>query len=281
MLSDQRETVDLGRKIGEKLFGIGVDVVEEENPDAMGPALYDFGHGRVSLCPSFIKRLCDERSDSRAVIVYAICHEIGHASETRLFAKGLLFPYGLKISNKLSIFVRSRFGVSLFQQDLKLAMAQVLNGVLDYCVDRRLHANGMKDVTQKNIVSQVKSELEKRESGNYKVGLDNFNALSNLPLRVVSYCFGDLSSAEREILEKYYRHGGLADKWRTGRQILESCEFGNPNRFVETIERTYYEMFGINVSVQSRRRELIEAQYVGGNLPSFWNAEEYFLFLLN
>jgi hypothetical protein len=136
-------------------------------------------------------------------------------------------------------------------------------------------------VTQRNIVSQVESELEKRESGNYKVGLDNFNALSNLPLRMVSYCFGDLSSAEREILEKYYQHGKLADKWRTGQGILESCEFGNHHRFIETMERRYYEMFGINVSVQSTPRKLIEVQYVGKDLPSFWKAEEYFVFSLN
>ena len=96
-----------------------------------------------------------------------------------------------------------------------MAVNQVLNGVLDYCVDRKLDANGMKDVTAKSLIPQVKSELDKRKSGNYKAGLDKFNALTNLPLRIISYDFGQLDGAERAILEEYYQHDELPDKWRT------------------------------------------------------------------
>jgi len=280
VLSDKSETIDLAKKTGQKIFGICVDVVEEESPNPMGPARYDYRRDRICLFPSFINRLCEEHEDSQALIIYTICHEMGHASETRSFERGLLFPYGLKISYNLSTLMKSRFGISLFPQDLTMSMHQVLNGVLDYCVDRKLNANGMKDVTQKNIISQVKSELDKRRSGNYKLGLDKFNALTNLPLRIVSYCFGELDQTERAILEEYYRYDGLLDKWRVEREVLESCEFGNVDRLIETVEKTYYEMFGIVVSVESTGRELLETQYVSGKLPDFWKASEYFVFSL-
>ena len=271
----------MAREIGVKIFGICVDVVEGVSPHPMGPARYDYRCDRIDLFTSFIDRFCEEHDDRKALISYAICHEAGHASETRSFESGLLFPYGLNVSRRLPALVKGRFGINLGQQDLDMAMNQVLNGVLDYCVDRKLYANGMKDVTAKNVIPQVKSELVKRKSGSYKVGLDKFNALTNLPLRIVSHCFGQLDGTERAILEEYYQHDELPDKWQAGRKILESCEFGKVDRLIETVENMYYEMFEIDVSVESTRRELLEARYVGGKLPDFWKAEEYFVFSLN
>jgi hypothetical protein len=52
------------------------------------------------------------------------------------------------------------------------------------------------------------------------------------------------------------------------------------DRLIETVENTYYEMFGIGVSVESTKRELLEARYPGGKLPDFWKAGEYFVFSL-
>jgi hypothetical protein len=282
-LSDESGTIDLAVKTASKIFGVCLDVVEEEDPDLItGPSFYDFARDRVCLCPSFIKRYCKEHDYSQAsVITYAICHEMGHASETRSFEQGLLFPYGFNISGKLPTRMRSRFGISLYQQDLEVAMRQVLNSVLDYCVDRKLDASGMKDVTQKNIISQAKSELHERKSGNYKEGLYKFNALTRLPLRVVSYRFGDFNQTERAILEECYQYDGLLDKWQVGQEILESCELGNVNRLIDTVAKTYYEIFGIVASVESTRREMVEKKYVGGRLPDFWRAGQYFVFSLS
>ena len=47
------------------------------------------------------------------------------------------------------------------------------------------------------------------------------------------------------------------------------------------IEKTYYELFGIAVSVKSIARESLETRFVGGKLPDFWRAGEYFVFSSN
>jgi len=278
--SSESRTIDLAKEMGAKIFGMCVDVVEGKGSHPKGPARYDYRRDRIDLFVSYIDQFCEEHDDRKALITYAICHEAGHASETRSLERGVLFPYGLNVSRRLPALVRSEFGISLYPEDLDMAMNQVLNGVLDYCVDRKLDANGMKDVAAKAVIPQVKLELQKRKSGSYKAGLDKFNALTNLPLRIVSYFFGQLDGTERAILEEYYRHDDLPDKWRTSRKLLESCEFGNANRLIETVEKTYYEMFGICASVKSTKRELLEARYVGGKLPDFWKAGEYFVFSL-
>jgi hypothetical protein len=224
--SSESRTIDLAKEMGVKIFGMCVDVVEEKGSHPKGPARYDYRRDRIDLFVGYIDQFCEEHDDRKALITYAICHEAGHASETRSLERGLLFPYGLNVSRRLPALLKSEFGISLFQQDLDMAMNQVLNGVLDYCVDRKLDANGMKDVAAKAVIPQVKSELDKRKSGSYGAGLDKFNALTNLPLRIISYHFGQLDGTERAILDEYYQHDELPDKWRTGRKLLESCEFG-------------------------------------------------------
>jgi hypothetical protein len=165
--SSESKTIDLAREMAVKIFGMCVDVVEERDSQR-GPARYDCRSDRIVPLIRYIDRFCEEHDDRNALITYAICHEAGHASETRSLERGLLFPYGLNVSRRLPSLVKSEFGISLSQQDLNMAMNEVLNGVLDYCVDRKLDANGMKDVTVRTVISQVRSELDKRRSGSYK-----------------------------------------------------------------------------------------------------------------
>lgn len=275
-------SLEQAARVAFTVFPVNVKVVPANTANTIGPARYDHATDLVEVFTSFVDTFSSQYDDREALITHAVCHEMGHAEESRRFAKGRIFPYGLKIGTRsVQVCIKHEFDITLGENQMNTAMRQVMNGVLDYTIDRELSRHGIQDVAAKSRASQVKGELEKRLAGQAgKAGQDRFNALINIALSTGAYRFGKLTAGEKQLFEDYHNFQDLRNKWVAAEAILESRNFGDVEGLIDAVDRLFYEMFGICVITESHTKSKIEQEFMHRKLPDFWTQGEYALFVL-
>ena len=93
------------------IFKIRIPVRKTSKRQFIGPARFDFMKDSVELIPTFIEEYCSKFNSEEKLITHAICHEFGHAKESRYFAQGEIFPFYLKIS-KISKITKTEYTAS-------------------------------------------------------------------------------------------------------------------------------------------------------------------------
>ena len=262
--------IESGIERANSIFKIRVPVKTKSKNQFIGPAKYDFIEDSVELFSTFIKEYCSKFNSEDKIITHAICHEFGHAKESRYFAEGGIFPFYLKIS-KISKITKP---ISLSLHRLNNSIGYIMNGLIDYSIDYELKNFNIKNVAAKYKINLMQKNLILKNSNKKKSGpTEKLQALFNLTIDIGYYDFAELTDLEKEVIVDYYKYNELFDKWSSIKSIMKSRNFGEVDNFYETMQSLFLELIGIEVSSNSHSRAELTAKF--GSLPPFWKKDDY------
>ncbi|WP_455278979.1 hypothetical protein [[Eubacterium] cellulosolvens] len=271
-----RSLVESSIERANNIFKIKVPVRTTSQRQFIGPARYNFIKDSVDLIPTFIEEYSSKFDSEEKLITHAICHEFGHAKESRYFAEGEIFPFYLKIS-KISKITKT---VALSLHSLSEPIGYIMNGLIDYAIDYKLKNYGIKNVAARYKIDLMKKYLLSKDSTKKKnVPIEKLQALFNLPIDIGYYDFAELTNSEKEVLMDYYKYNELFDKWISIKSIIKSRNFGQVDNFCKTVKSLFSELIGVKISTNSHSRGELKAKF--GSLPDFWKKDVYNLLYLD
>ena len=257
------------------IFKIRVPVRKTNKRQFIGPARYDFIKDSVELIPNFIEEYCSKFNSEEKLITHAICHEFGHAKESRYFAQGEIFPFYLKVSKRSKL----NKPIVLSLHSLNNSIVYIMNGLMDYSIDYELKKYGIKNVAARYKINLIKKYLLSKKSTKKKsMPTDKLQALFNLTIDIGYYDFAELTNHEKEVIINYYKYNELFEKWSSTRSIMKSRNFCEVNSFYETMQSLFSELLDIKISTNSHSRADLTAKF--GSLPDFWKKDVYHLLYL-
>ncbi|WP_455369440.1 hypothetical protein [[Eubacterium] cellulosolvens] len=251
------------------IFKIRVPVKTTTKRQFIGPARYDFMKDSVELIPTFIEEYCSKFNSKEKLITYAICHEFGHAKESRCFAQGEIFPFYLKIS-KISKITKP---IAISLHSLNNPIGYIMNGLIDYSIDSELKNYGIKNVAARYKINLIEKYLLSKNSAKKSMPTEKLQALFNLTIDIGYYDFAELTIPEKKVIFDYYKYNELFHKWSSIKSIMESRNFGEVDRFYEIMQSIFLELLGIKISMNSHSRAELTAKF--GSLPDFWEKDVY------
>jgi hypothetical protein len=252
------------------IFKIRVPVRNTNKRQFIGPARYDFIKDSVELIPNFIEEYYSKFNSEEKLITHAICHEFGHAKESRYFAQGEIFPFYLKIS-KISKITKP---IVLSLHNLNNPIGYIMNGLIDYSVDYELKKYRIKNVAARYKINLIKKYLlSKNFTKKKSMATDKLQALFNLTTDIGYYDFAELTNPEKEVIIDYYKYNELFEKWFSIKSIMKSRNFCEVDNFSETMQSLFSELLGVKISMNSHSRAELKTKF--GGLPDFWKKDVY------
>ena len=270
-----RSLIESAIERANSIFKIRVPVRNTSKRLFIGPARCDFMKDSVELIPAFIEEYCSKFNSEEKLITHAICHEFGHAKESRYFAQGEIFPFYLKISKVFKI--TKPIAVSL--HSLSKPIGYIMNGLIDYSIDCELKDYGIKNVAARYKINLIYKYLLSKNSAKKKSAeTEKLQALFNLTIDIGYYDFAELTNPEKEVIVDYYKYNELFEKWSSIKSIMKSRHFCEVDNFYETMQSLFLELLGITISTNSH--SLAELITKFSSSPSFWKKDVYNLLYL-
>ncbi|MCW4043567.1 MAG: hypothetical protein NWE90_07590 [Candidatus Bathyarchaeota archaeon] len=270
-----RSLVESAIERANSIFKIRVPVRTTSQRQLIGPARYNFIRDSVELIPIFIEEYRSKFDSEEKLITHAICHEFGHAKESRYFAQGEIFPFYLKIS-KISKITKP---IALSLHSLNKPIGYIMNGLIDYSIDYELKNYGIKNVAAKYKISLIQKYLLSKNSAKKKsMPTEKLQALFNLTIDIGYHDFAELTNPEKEVIIDYYKYNELFEKWSSIKSIMKSRNFCEVDSFYETMQSLFSELLGIKIIKNSHSRAELIAKF--GSLPDFWKKDIYNLLYL-
>ena len=271
-----RSIIESAIEIADNIFKVKVPVRTTRQGQLIGPARYNFINDSVELIQTFIEEYHCKFDSKEKLITHAICHEFGHAKESRYFAEGEIFPFYLKISKTSSIKAPP---VLANLYDLSEALGYVMNGLLDYSIDDKLKNYRIKNIAAKYKIDLMKKFLISKKDGKKNSKEEKLRATFNLPIDIGYYDLAELTNCEREVIIEYHEFVGIYEKWDTVRHILKSKIFAETKEFLDTVQNLYSELLGIQVKKNLHYKKEFQKKF--GKLPEFWKKDAYHIFYLD
>ena len=222
---------------------------------------------------NFIDFLYKKNNDTslREVIEHTVYHETGHAYYSRELEKDGVFPYVFRTSNRSIIRIDGR---ELRTNKLSKHITYLVNGILDYPIDRFLNTNvGLCDSTAKIRVDNI-LPLPPGADRN-EVLRKKMDVLFNLPTAIHDYEFGKIDREVRtRVKENSISYVG-EELWNSTFRLLERLST-NPKALRDVYPKVFEILFNLKVNWRFEKKEVI-----CDFLPTFWDDDEYELLYIN
>jgi hypothetical protein len=277
------------QRIGKEIFGINIPFLVDGKPAKQIAekfaaylevlAEYDFRNDIVQVYNKRVSRFSERFSvDLDSLILFVICHELGHAREGRLCEESGFFPYTVKISP-----APIPFSVNSITYDLRKVQVSgigfpriFLNGISDFAVNRELLKHGLFDpLAAKTFV------LDAPESMSANLGQEQAHQIlieksCLLPHNVDICSHGNVDVKLKGLVEAYYRKL-LGDKWDYTVDKMEQLEIAKPWKNVEIAKDLLKKIFGVNSFNMD-----VGSHFVFGSsqIPKFWSKDRYSVLFL-
>lgn len=275
-VGDNFETFILeGKELGRKIFDADI-LFKLDYQDEKTAGRYDFNNDVGYLHQRFFELLCKQYKnvDLEKLVKHTVCHEIGHASDARNFARSGIFPYIVKISNRSIISVHSR---RLDTNRFRDAITYLIDSAFDYPIDKKiLQELGFPDQTAKIRIVKIRQYL----LNSSRDGEENFRRTMELffelPTYIHDYQFGDLENADQDFIKQCCTKYLGENVWSSTLDLLERLPMGNVRKFHEIIPVLLNHLLNLTASWRSEKRESVCER-----LPLFWDQEAYELLYID
>jgi len=200
--------------------------------------------------------------DLDKMVAYIICHEYGHAKQARIFESSQICPWYLRMRPQCIVEL-SGVGIPLERADVNF----VIDGLLDFCVDKELHKHGISIPWAKSRLRDLKLKPGNADEAFLYV------RTKELPVDISFYEFGELSDSEKEAMKVAITEW-VGGRWDKVYRLVGTLEFWDPNRYCNVLETLITVLFGQCVAFLLTSSALI---FRGRNRPSFWDNNQYFV----
>jgi hypothetical protein len=259
-----------GKEITKELFDVEINTSIDYVTDRDVAGVYDFITDSAFVYKKFVDYLFNQakKVDRKTLFYHLVCHETGHALDSRKCEEKNFFPYIIRVSNTSVMKIANCY--ELKTQPLQQYLSYFINSLFDYSVDKRIVERiGMFDQTAKirvdkpSLYLKNSKEADERQRRIIELTFD-------LPTYLHDFYFGDIDNGKREILKECSIKYLSKQLWESVLGIFENQGVVEASNFYTIIPEVFKILFDLKADWRLEKRQRITEK-----LPAFWCKEGY------
>lgn len=264
------QLINEGQEIAKQIFNLEVHTTIDYVTNCGAAGVYNFLTDDASIYKIFCDYLVNtaKNVDKKRFIHHLVCHETGHAFDSRKCEENKFFPYIIKVSTTSLMKIRD---FTLKTQPLQGVLSEFVDSIFDYSIDKRIaEVIGILDQTAK--IRATKSSDYIKNPGNADENRRRIIELTfALPTTVHDFYFSDIEEDQRETIKNCSIKYLGQQIWDNAIVLFQNQEITKASNLYTVIPKLFDELLNVKAEWRLESKQAITTD----TLPTFWKENQY------